>query len=127
MDIQEERRNTQEAVKKLNNTTQKLDDTTQKLNNTTQKLSDTNQKLNDTTQKLNDITYKLNKTEKEKEEIAENGIRTVVEICQEMGMSKAETCFKLIEKFKESCKEQSENEIKMYFEAKINEYWKSNG
>ena len=110
MDIQEERRNTQEAVRKLNDTTQTLNDTTQT--------------LNDTTQKLNDITHKLNRTEKEKEEIAENGIRTVIEICQEMGMSKEETCSKLIKKFKDVYEKQTENEIRADFEAKVNKYWK---
>lgn len=106
MNIQEERRNTAEAVHKLEEATQKLDETIHRLDETTQK---------------------LNETEKKAYEIAEKGIRTLIEVCQEMGMSRKETCIKVMEKFKSELtgtEIKTEVEIKKIAEEKINNYWK---
>lgn len=99
MNIQEERRNTAEAVQKLDEATHKLEETTQK----------------------------LDEAEKKAYEIAEKGIRTLIEVCQEMGLSKKETCIKVMEKFKPELtgtKIKTEVEIKKIAEEKINNYWK---
>lgn len=92
MNIQEERRNTAEAVQKLKNATQKLDE-----------------------------------AEKKAYEITEKGIRTLIEVCQEMGMSQKETCIKLMEKFKpelSGTEKKTEVEIKKIVEEKVKKYWK---
>lgn len=99
MNIQEERRNTAEAVQKLDEATHKLEETTQK----------------------------LDEAEKKAYEIAEKGIRTLIEVCQEMGLSKKETCIKVMEKFKPELtgtEIKTEVEIKKIAEEKINNYWK---
>lgn len=99
MNIQEERRNTAEAV----------------------------QKLKEATQKLDEATHELDEAKKKASEIAEKGIRTLIEVCQEMGMSKKETCIKVVEKFKTELigtDIKTEVEIEKIAEEKVSKYWK---
>lgn len=99
MNIQEECRNTAEAVHKLEKTTQKLDEATQK----------------------------LDEAEKKVYEISEKVIKTLIEVCQEMGMSQKETCIKIMEKFQPELtrtEKKTEVEIKIIAEEKVEKYWK---
>lgn len=96
MDIQTERRNTAEARAELEKTRKKLEK----------------------------IKKKADEAEKKADDALTGRIRSNIEICQELGLSKEETYLKVLEKSKEFYKSISKEEIKAELEAEINKYWK---
>ena len=117
MDIQAERQNTAEAREELEKTKEKL--------SKAEKKADQAKKKADKAKKEADKAKKeADAAKKKADEALKSRVRTSIEICQEFGLSKEETCLKVLEKARGFYRGLSENEIREELLTQINEYWK---
>lgn len=101
MDIQAERQNTAEARAELDKA---------------------RQELVKAEKNADEAKKEANEAKREADEALKQGIKAVIEICQEFGLSRKETYIKTSEKIKETYKDLSEGEIETALEAVISNY-----